>query len=364
VDLLQYYLYFLFIFLLYGVMNSTTLPKLNKGGATTVNRTYLFWVLFALWILIGMRDIAYGQDTLSYVLSFRKSVDYSTVRQSVEPLFSLLTSTVRSVTDNYHVYLMVGALSTPIALYYLFKSYFNSTFEVLTAICIYTLLGLLAFNMAAMRQTIALSWVIVAFVCADRGKWLKFLVCVAVAYLFHNSSFVAVALYPLRYLNLSKWGFLGVAVAVAIGTFMPDAVIPFVQSHIFDEDRFVAYGTVYESSQNYTAFFLQLILVVVAYLRQNCLQVSQTTKNLLFNVAYIGLSIQALAGVLAEFYRLSFYFCTFDIVLVSLALSTYKGEVGRVVKVGFIVGCLFYIFVLSGGGVLPTRRNLTIWMQS
>ena len=320
---------------------------------------YLCTVMFALWILIGMRNVLYGRDTLGYVMDFSKATSLQ-LNDSVEPGYNILIYVVRSLTSNYHVYLMIASISMIGAMYKLMRRYFSSSYEILAAICIYVLLGLLAFNMAALRQSIALSFGIFAFVYSDDGKWKQFLVCVALAYLFHNSAFVLLIIYPLRYLNIKQIGLYIALAFFVLGILYPGSVAPLIQTYIPFEDRFMQYGTIYESSQNYTGFALQFFLILIAYFSQKRLNLKQSSMNLLFNCAYVGLAIQSLTGSLAELYRLSFYFCFFDIILVPLSLSTFKGKYADMLKGLFILGCLFYIFILSGGGVLPLKQSYNL----
>lgn len=355
-DLLQYYIFFFIVFVLYGILKDKTKREFstNKGSVQ-----YLYLVMFALWILIGMRDVLCGRDTLGYVINFNGATALN-LRDSVEPGFSILVYVVRSFTSNYHVYLMVASISMIVAMYRLMRKYFKSSYEILVAICIYVLLGLLAFNMAALRQSIALSFGIFAFMYADDGKWKHFLASVGIAYLFHNSAFVLLMIYPLRYLNMKQYGIYVTIAFFVLGVMFSSSVVPLIQAYIPFEDRFAQYGTSYQSSQNYTGFILQLLLILIAYFARKRINLQKSSMNLLFNCAYIGLAIQSLTGSVAELYRLSFYFCIFDIILIPLALSTCKGENASLIKNVFIIGCLFYIFVLSGGGVLPLKENYNL----
>ena len=352
-DLLQYYIFFFIVFVLYGILKDKTKREFstNKGSVQ-----YLYLVMFALWILIGMRDVLYGRDTLGYVIDFNKATSLD-LSDAVEPGYKVFVYIVRSFTSNYHAYLMIASISVIVAMYRLMRKYLTSSYEILAAICIYVLLGLLAFNMAALRQTIALSFGIFAFIYASDGKWKHFLASVGVAYLFHNSSFVLLILYLLRYLNLKRYGLYFALASFVLGMLFPGSIAPLIQTYIPFEDRFTQYGTSYQSSQNYTGFILQLLLILIAYFARKRINLQKSSMNLLFNCAYIGLAIQSLTGSVAELYRLSFYFCIFDIILIPLALSTYNGKKNSLIKNIFIIGCLFYIFVLSGAGVLPLKEN-------
>lgn len=351
-ELLQYYLFFFFVFVLYGTMKDRT----KREFATNKARVqYLYLVMLALWILVGMRNVLYGRDTMGYVIEFNNATSLD-LKDMPELGYYLFVLIVRSITSNYHVYLMIASISMIMAMYKLMRRYLNSSYEVVAAICIYVLLGLLAFNMAALRQTIALSFGIFAFMYADDGKWKHFLICVVLAYLFHNSAFVLLILYPLRYINVKHIGLYLALGFFVIGILYPGLVAPFLQAYLPFEDRFTQYGTTVESSQNYTGFVLQLLLVLIAYYSQKRLNIKQSSLNLLFNCAYLGLAIQSLTGSLAELYRLSFYFCFFDIILIPLALSSIKGNIGNQLRLGFLIGCIIYIFILSGEGVLPLKQ--------
>lgn len=353
-EFLPYYLFLLFMFALYPIMRNRTAVELaNKQ--TKVQ--YLFLVMFALWILIGMRDVLYGRDTLGYVVHFLDTTSF--MEDSVEPGYTLLEYLIRSITSNYHVFLMAAAVSTIIAMYQLMKRYFSSSYEIIAAICIYILLGLLAFNMAALRQSIALSLGIFAFMYADDGKWKQFLICVGIAYLFHNSAFVLLILYPLRYIDLKWYGLIIVAAFSLLGLLYPGLISPFVQMYLPFEDRFTQYGTSYESTQNYTGFILQLILILIAFFVGDRIPLNKQAKNMFFSASYIGLTLQSLTGSLAEMFRLSYYFCFFDMILIPVALKAYKGESAKMYRIIFIIGCLVYILFLAGGGVLPPKQDFS-----
>lgn len=355
-DFLPYYLFLLFMFALYPGMKGRTAIEFASNQKRV---QYLFFVMFALWILIGMRNVLYGRDTLGYVTRF---LELSTFRRdSVEPGYALFEYIMRRMTSNYHVFLMAASVSTIVAMYKIMRRYFSLSYEIIAAICIYILLGLLAFNMAALRQSIALSLGIFAFMYADDGKWKKFLICVAIAYLFHNSAFVLLALYPIRYIDLKWYGLIIVGAFFLLGLLYPGLISPFLQLYLPFEDRFTQYGTSYESTQNYTSFILQLVLILIAFFERNHIPLKQQTKNMFFSAAYIGLALQSLTGSLAEMFRLSYYFCFFDIILIPVALISYKGKFAYMYRVFFIIGCLIYILFLSGGGVLTAKQDFVLY---
>lgn len=354
--MLQYYLYFSFIIILLGLIGT----KSNHIQATKNGRPqYLFWVIFVLWLLIGLRDQLFGRDTLGYVNFFQKSLVLD-LKDKPEPLHDLFVFLIRSITDNYHIYLLLSAAPICLALYYLFKRYLNNSYEVLAAICIYTVLGIFGFNNAGLRQTIAMSLGIFAFLYADKDKWIPSVLCLIIAYFYHNSSFILFLIYPAFFFNPKRYGPIIVIALFLIGAVMPGVVMPFIQTYLPMEDRFGNYAE-FTQNQNYTGFFLQMILVAIAYIQKDKVMLPEKTKNFFMNMAFLGLGMQSLTVTFAEMFRVSYYFCIFDLVLVPLALTSFKGEQGKTIRVAFIIVCLIYIFIISQAATLPIKQDYTIY---
>lgn len=347
--MLQYYLYFVFIVFFCITLDKETKIQLLQSRTKSV--TYIKLVIGAMWFIIGLRGVNYGVDTRGYVNHFLYVTNLD-LKESKEPLYDILTYIIRCVTDNYHVLFFICSAGYCIALYTLMRRYFSSAYQVLAAICILFLLGIFAFSMAGIRQTIAMGFTIFAFIEADRGNWKKFLLWIAIAFGFHNSSLIMLCIYPLRYINMGKYGFLLAAAFFSISFIMPQSVIDVLQGQEMVSERFGSYGTIYESHQNYSGFILQVILLLVAFLRKKHLKMNEKTRNLFFNMAFLGVATQSMTMIIAEFFRVSLYFCVFDIVLVPLALMTFTGKNNYIYRFIFIAGCLLYIFVLSSG-VLP-----------
>lgn len=354
--MLQYYLYFLFIIILFGLngKQSDYIQASKKGRPL-----YLFWVIFVLWLLIGLRDQLYGRDTLGYVKYFHATTVLD-LKDKPEPLHDLFVYLVRSLSDNYHVYLLLSAAPICLAFYYLFKKYLNGSYEVLAAICIYTLLGIFGFNNAGLRQTIAMSMGIFAFLYADKGKWVQSVLWLVTAYFFHNSSFILFLIYPAFFFNPKRYGPIIVLALFLVGAVMPGSVMPFIQAYLPMEDRFGGYVE-FTQYQNYTGFFLQMILVAIAYIQKDKVMLPEKTKNFFMNMAFLGLGMQSLTVTFAEMFRVSYYFCIFDLVLVPLALTLFKGEQGKMIRAAFIIGCLIYIFIISQAATLPLKQNYIIY---
>lgn len=348
----QYYLFFALLFIGYFVLGgyNSSVAVQHSRQSGKVYLQYLALVSLALWFLIGLRDVLIGRDTLGYVQYFMESTSLSTneLKENAEPLFQLFTTACRSITDNYHIYLLLASSSMCYALYCLFKKFFNTNYEILAAICIYVLLGILSFNMAGIRQTIAMSFGIFAFLLLNDGKWIKSLLLIGIAYFFHNSSIIYLVMFSFYFINYRKVGVWLLILMIGVSVFASYYISSFLETILTTSDRFAHYD-VESEGQSYVALVLQIILIVVAWRQKDKIGLNEKAKNTLFLMAFVGAAIQSTSGVLFEMFRMSFYFSIFDIVLIPLALSSVKGENASLIRAAFIIGCLLYIFVIAGG---------------
>lgn len=346
----QYYVFFILLFLFFIVTQESYKPL---SRAKTVFAAITF---FMLWLLIGLRDKTVGIDTIGYVGSFNNATTllFETQKKASEPLYQIFEYVVRYFTSNYHIFLLVSSVSMCYALFKVFDRFLKTPYEVMAGFCIYVLMGIMSFNMAGIRQTIAMSLGFLAFIAIDEGKWKKTIIFIIAAYLFHNTAIVLLLILPAYYFNLRKYALYASIIIALLGVVAPSYISTFIGSYLITQERFDGY-TLEGEGQTYVAFALQFILVIVAYIRRREIPLPEKTVNFLFTMAYLGLAIQSTSWALYEMARLSFYFSMFDIVLVPLALTAWKSNnMGNFIRPAFIFGCLFYIFVLAhGDNVLP-----------
>lgn len=325
-------------------------------NARNGKNTFLFWSILVMWLMIGFRSIAIGSDTADYAQQFIRT-EHLNLQYVKEPLFAIATYAIRQLTDNFNIYFLIIESVYCLSLYLLLKKFLNNSIEALIAISLLFLLGIYAFSVAGLRQTIAIGFVILALLATVKKKWWLYAICIALATGFHNSALMMIPMFLFPKIGLKRFAVPLVVGMVLLGLFAPQEIISFLSAEdSMVGDRYGTYGTVYESHQNFTGFFLQLILVSLAHYRRDKIVMTEELKNLFFNMAYLGLGFQSMTIVVAEFFRVSFYFCIFDIVLAPLALSTY-GKNRNFIYLAFMIGCLFYIFVLAQESVIPMVRQ-------
>lgn len=336
------------------VLSRTTYIQLKRKSSSVL---YLLLAVFFMWLIIGCRDITVGSDTPDYIKDFKEMTLNKALSSDSEVVFAVVTYVIRSFTDNYNIYFLLMSMLYCTGLYLLLKKYLHKSDEILIAIFVLFLFGIFYLSVSAVRQIVAIGFTILAFIYADKGKWKSFLLYVGIAFCFHNSALIALLIYPLKKLNLKWFGILIVFVFFVLSMVVPKDFMLLLQVAMeSDEMKYSQYGSSYESDLTLSGFFLQLIPLVIVYFRQNKISLDGETKNLFLNCAYLGAGFQAMATVVAEFFRVSIYFSIFDIVLIPLALSSFSKPYRIIGKGLFIAGCLVYMFVLATENVMPLYK--------
>lgn len=335
---------------------------------------YLLVMMFFLLLIIGLRDISVGADTLSYVEDFNFTSKLSLLEMinkalvTSEPLYIIITWLSSLLSTNYTAYLFTWALFPVYSLYIVYKEGLSNIKDYLIAIIVFFLLGLFAFYVAGIRQTAAISIVMPACIRMNKRFFqstnfyrrikviIRFLLYIGIAYIIHNSAIIALIAIPCMFIKIRWWYFPIIVAFFFIGSYANLGNINMVSELLF-EDRFATYGTVYESSQNISAFLMQLILFAM------CLPVKETLikrdrqNSFFLTMILIGLLFQSLSSVIAEMFRVSFYFSIFGMLLVPKAIQEYPKEIRSVVYSTFVIASLFYLFFLTDSN-LPEYNSI------
>lgn len=339
---------------------------------------YLFFIMAFLWAIIGLRDTSVGMDTLGYTEDFYRFANMSFSEmwgyafQTKEPLYVIISWLPSLFSDSYTSFLLIWALFPVCSLFHVLKGELQDSQDYMIAILVFFLLGLFAFYVAGIRQTAALS--LVLFACSKYLKApkvlikfsiksifrtvavYKFVIFMALAYLIHNSSVLFLLAIPFLFVRVRWWYILLTFGFFFVGKYVKiDQVVLF--SKLFFEDRFVAYGTVYESSQSLSAFIMQLILFVICFLVKDKLVDKDTQNNFFFNMLFLGLFFQSLSEMMAEMARISFYFSMFAMVLVPRAIREYPSNNKKLIYPGFVIVCLYYLFFITSSN-LPAYHSV------
>lgn len=345
----------------------------TKARNESVN--FLFLIMSILWVIIGLRDVSVGTDTLGYTEDFMKfsRMSFSEMWRfaftTKEPLYVIVSWFSSIFSTNYTCFLLIWALFPVCSLYKVFKTELQDSKDFLIAILVFFLLGLFAFYVAGIRQTAALSLAFwagarylkksnfgsVKSIIKNRNVY-SFAILIGLAYLIHNSSILFLLAIPFLFVRVRWWYLFLVFGLFFIGKYVQIEQVVLL-SKFFFEDRFATYGTVYESSQNTSALIMQIILFLFCFSVKEKLIKHNDQNNFFFNMLFLGLVFQSLSEMMAEMARISFYFSMFAMVLMPRAFKEYAAKYRKFIYFGFIVVCLYYLFFLTGSN-LPEYHSV------
>lgn len=241
---------FLFICLLFVVHLSHRhdLPKLHV-------------ISFALLLIVSsFRADTVGTDTSTYIEMFRTQV----FDVDIEVGFKILVKFINLYTSNYTVFLSTVAIFQFVILYLFIKL---TSKDVAFSLFLFMSLGYFFFYLSGMRQSIAISLFLMALHFYNLNHYVKALVLVGIAGLFHTTVLVFIPLVVL--INYTKVGKKAVYVAVVLSLIFGRSGLFDFQNllNVFDiYDKFQGEG-VLDRYKGYGDFKEELVLSNLGFIR-------------------------------------------------------------------------------------------------
>jgi len=192
-----------------------------KGETTRINtKIYVTIVAFMLSFIAGFRSLSVGIDTFDYANTFNRIrlLDFAQIFEGVkvEHGYVLFQYLVGQIFGEFQALLIIVAvLYIGVVSYYIYK---YSKIPVMSYI-LFIGFGFFTFGMSGIRQTIAISFVLIAFKYIKTRNLFGFLLCVTIASLFHVTALISIPSYwfnKLKFNNKTLLIFIGAAL-LAIG---------------------------------------------------------------------------------------------------------------------------------------------------
>ena len=280
-----------------------------------LRRADVFMIATILWLAsFSFLRTSYN-DTVNYIYAFQNSESISEGLQSGiftdwtgNPLSELYESVMRSITTNYHVYFLIPAFLSSFAVIKLLKKYSVSpAFSLL----IFFSIGTYIMYVAALKQCIAMFFLLMALPYAIDKKYVKFYLLVLIAVLFHTHAFMF-ALVPLlveKPWGKITWVLLGAAL-FAMATY--DSTLGRFMEYAQSIGAMVAEIEVFDSHQiNILRVMVYWIPALFALIfRQRLFNDSTREENLFVNMSLISAFILMIGLVQGAnlFARMAAYF--------------------------------------------------------
>ena len=318
-------------------------------------------------VFVGLRTS--GNDTFTYrsiyeaIPSGRSAFEQvEWFRPAAAPGLQFVCACLRVIGATTQDYLMLFALGTVGVYLWFIRKYTN---HLWLSMYYFLTMGVYTFTMAAIKQTVAVAFLLIATDSAIEKKYVRFAFWVLVAELFHPYAFVYLIV-PFLFFSPwtgRTWVLLAATVVAALGlsAFMSGILaMTDVLGANYDTGEFIGDGV------NIFRVLVVWVPVVISYLGRGNLQRStDRVKNLCVNMTMINAMIMfiGLFGTANYFARLANYFLIFQTLSLPMMMELFDDRSKRLV-VRVSVVCYFaysyYENVLANGAFDSAYQFITV----
>jgi hypothetical protein len=339
------------VFVFIGYIVVLGIVKLFIPSSSKYNKSFVIFAGSLLFLICALRNVEFGPDPIGYVRSYMSLSCISLSELWInfitgagkDPFFYLFSKVISLFGASYQVWLAIIAAIFCISVSKLIYKYSD---EVYLSFIALLSLGYLYFSLTGLRQTLALSMVLLSYKYLRERKLFPFIALVLLGSLFHGSGLIFLIAYPLANMKIGWKQVAGISAALVFAYFFSDHVRKIVAVLGWTES-ITSYAT-RETALTISGFIIQLcIFLFCLYYKKGVLKAD--IKNLsLYNLLFLGLVFQAFAIIIAEAFRVSMYFSIFGIILIPKAIKAEQDRGIRMILYVFVYSALLLYFVSSG----------------
>lgn len=312
------------------------------------DRFFYFLMAFSLAFFVGLRTR--GNDTYTYRQMY-ESMELGTnpmqlltsTKLASSPGLSWFSAVLRNAGASTQDYFMVCALFTVLTYLWFLRKY---TTDIWLSVFYFITMGVYTFTMAAIKQTMAVAFLVIAADRAIEKKWVQYAFWMVIAELFHPYAFIYLVV---PFLSFCPWsrntGLLlagTVVVALYLSRFM-GAIddVTTALGYNYEENEFTGAGV--------NSFRVAVVWVpmVLSYICKGQLHYSQNrVQNMLINLSMMNSVIMfiGLFGTANYFARLANYFLIFQCLALPMILQQFTNSSARQLRILSLVGFSGYFY--------------------
>lgn len=207
-----------------------------------------------------------------------------------------------------------------------------------------------SFTLTGLRQTMAMSLVLVAYVWYLRDRYLLCGILILFAGFFHSSAWIALLVFLTPLLYHRRTQFIVILISFLIVTFAP-SIVRLLISTLAWNNSLSSYA-VASTTLNWTGYIIQFSMyvfcLVVRIKEHHAFQDLGKTAEFGLALMSMGLVFQSAASIVAEAFRISFYFSMGAITTVPIYIGRIRDGKVRTAVYGLVFLMLFTYIILSG----------------
>lgn len=312
------------------------------------DRFFYFILAFSMAFFVGLRTR--GNDTYTYRQMYENmqpGLDPFQLLKTTElagsPGLNCLTAILRNAGASTQDYFMVCALFTVLTYHWFLRKY---TTDIWLSVFYFITMSVYGFTMAAIKQTLAVAFLLIATDRAIEKKWIQYAFWVVVGMLFHPYSFVYLVV---PFLAFRPWS--GKTYFLLAGTAVVSVFLSRLVSTIDGLTSALGYdygeGSYLGEGVNVFRVAVVWVPLVLSYICRGQLHYSQNREqNIIINLSMMNSVIMfvGLFGTANNFARLANYFLIFQCLALPMILQQFNRRSERQLRNLSILGFSAYYY--------------------
>ena len=334
------------------------------ASSNSEEKKKLVLLLSSFYFLIGaLRSYSTGIDTYWYVMRFKNEYSGVGIFKSFQNFFGsdfsgesgfeFLSSLFGSIIPNAQLWLaflwlIFVFVCTKLILKYSDCPPFSYLYLVSCMITTFLWQGL--------RQSIAITICLISYEYFLRRKYIKAVLLIVLAFYFHRSAVIFLLAIPALIMPVGIISFVIIFLFLFLAVFASLTVISNIVEvvNVLQIEDIIKTVNGYVSNVNTRSgtlsyFFVLFALFTFCFIVKNELIAQNKTNKFLLNLSMFGVCLQSFSIIIPEFFRISFYFSIFNMLLLPKTCMIYQEKYP---KIGFrviLVLLLIIMFFWVGG---------------
>lgn len=261
------------IFLAFIFFSYLAIVKTRTSDTARNKRLFLDTVFVAMFLIYSLRASTVGRDLPGYEYAYGMTMS-SYAGLYFEKGYILLMVACRFLRMPFQLFLTLVNFIILFPVYLFTRKYSR---DVLMSVLVYVCYMLFEFNMTGIRQAIASSIVLLAYMVlleSKRFPLVKYVLIVALAFFFHKGALIALVYVPFHFFRTLRFYVSGALAAIVLALTTRGFLITYIKE-LFQKDSMHADAEVY-IGLNFIAMCALAVAFICARLMQ---QQNETNQN-------------------------------------------------------------------------------------
>ena len=311
---------------------------------------FIVSMFISIWMVSGLRYNV-GTDFKSYEILFENVDNYDITNSVFELGYLILNKITKLLINDSQVIFLITSL---IVLILIVRTVYKYSSKLELSMYLFINLYFYYESLNIIRQYIAIAVMFYAVKYVYNRNFIKYILCILVASLFHTSAIFSFPIYFMYNFKLTN-------VKILKGLLVSMIILNLVQPVFNIISLFIPRYSYYSggelfSTGTYRSIIIMGTIFFIAYIKRKTLIQNDYKNNLYINVLFIAfmLSFMGLKSVL--FIRIMVYFSIYSIMIIPNIVNTFDTKLKPIIYLLVITISYVYAYLLlsiNDGGVLP-----------